>query len=229
MAKYSKKEFAELCKFGTNRLSVEISRRKVVVDADGTIDSANDKNKLFLEKIYGRMDLVPGKGGAIQLPPANAVAPAGNVIPLPPSATGNKKELTDEELKDALAMCGGMTYEQLEKVYKYLQGEKLKSDIAKNNIELQKRRGEVVPVSPIESLVFQFKQHTLTQQKITYQGFLNEIAHKYSITAEDMAYYKGYFIKQLNISVSEASENFKANLEATLKELAIRKRVGEHG
>lgn len=44
-----------------------------------------------------------------------------------------------------------------------------------------------------------------------------------------MAYYKGYFIKQLNISVSEASENFKANLEATLKEFAIRKRVGEHG
>lgn len=228
MAKYSKKEFADLCGVGTNYLSVVIGRHKVVVDADGQIDTANDKNRLYLEKIYGRMDLVPPKGVVA----ATTVAPnegTAKSIPLPVLPAGNKKDLTDEELKDALAACGGMTYEQLERVYKFLQGEKLKSDIEKNRIEIQKKRGEVVPVSPIEQLVFQFKQHTLTQQKIAYQAFLNEIGHKYSITAEDMGYYKGFFIKQLNISVAEASESFTMQLEATLKEFSVRKRVGEHG
>lgn len=215
MAKYSKKEFAGLCKQATNYLSVQIKRGKVIVEND-EIDDQHPINKSYLEKIYGRLDFVPK---------STANTPVKPETPNPSTS----QHLTDDEIKKALELCGGMDYPTLERIYKFLQGEKLKSDIEKNKIDLEKKRGEVIPVGPVENLVFQYKQYVLTQMKIGFEKSLIEIGHKYSITSEDLAAYRGNNTKILNDAIAAASDTFVMDFEKNLSSFSIRKNVGEHG
>ena len=122
-----------------------------------------------------------------------------------------------------------MDYPTLERLYKYLQGEKLKGDIEKNKIDIEKKRGEVIPVSPIESLVYQALQYVLTQMKIAYEKSLIEIAHKYEIPAEDIAAYRGNNITLLNNAVASANSLFIGDLGKNLSAFTVKKSIGEHG
>ena len=50
MTIYTKKEFAVACGIETKRLSVYISRKKVIILSDDKIDGEDPRNKFFLEK-----------------------------------------------------------------------------------------------------------------------------------------------------------------------------------
>ena len=218
MARHSKKEFAQLCKQETKYLSVQISRGKVYVEND-EIDDKHPTNKAYLEKIYGRMDFVPKDQPEQQ----KKHSPSTDAV------TSKLSDLSDDDIKAALENTKGMDYPTLERLYKYLQGEKLKGDIEKNKIDIEKKRGEVIPVSPIESLVYQALQYVLTQMKIAYEKSLIEIAHKYEIPAEDIAAYRGNNITLLNNAVASANSLFIGDLGKNLSAFTVKKSIGEHG
>jgi hypothetical protein len=219
MALLSKKEFAQRVGKDTKWLANYIGRGKVVCKKVGDkelIDTTNDKNKTFLEQY----ELTPFTASII--PPTQPddyhTKKLQQIMDAPP----------DEESGMLLVDLNNIPpYQFSERLLKYLDTEKRKREIEKLEHDNEKKRGEVVPVEPIETLVFQFKQFILTQQKITYEKFLNEITHKYNIDAEDMANYRGFFIAELNASMKEASDNFVDSLDATLNEFTIKKGVGE--
>lgn len=219
MALYTKKEFAELCKQATNYLSVNIKRGKVIC-VDDKIDSENLTNKLYLEKIYGRMDFVPG------LPVKPTVQPQLPIFS-PKGADKDEDPLSDEDMEKIKALYGGMDYPTLEKIYKYRQGEKLKSDIEKNGIEVQKKKGELIPAAPIVDIVFQLKQYWITHSKIAFEKALMEIGHKYELTSEDLAYFRGNNTKLINDAMVASSQEFKNNLDGILFQYSTKRGVGE--
>lgn len=210
MALVSKREFAELCGKQTKWLSNYIGRGQVIVGDNDLIDTKDDKNAAFLQR-----------HGASSVP--IIVAPA-------PQKKGKNPlqglKVTDDEGNE-VDMDAVPDMKTSERLLKHLDAEKRKREIIKLELDNQKKQGEVVPVEPIGHLVFQFKQYILTQQKITYERFLDEVSHKYSITPEDMAQYRGHFIKALNQSMIEATENFTSNLESILKEYTVKRGVGE--
>lgn len=242
MALITKKEFAELCGKTTAWLSNYTNparKTRIIVRQDGLIDTTDPMNISFLQKhavTTGEDDTTApqAKGKKTNLsktvaaPPDNEVNELveldGNASVMP--AVGDVlSKISAGEWKTLAGMLP--EYQVIEKILKYNDTVKREKEIEKLKLEIEKKRGEVIPVAPIEVLVFQFKQHILTQGKLTYEAFLNEIGHKYSITSDDMAEYRKYFINNLNNSMLRATENFKKGLESALTEYAAKRGVGE--
>lgn len=209
MAKLSKQEFAAQTGQTTKTLATYIGRGKVVVNKKGEIDTTNEVNKQFIAIHAWK---VPTKPGAIKLPEPDDETPDTD--------TPETEETTTSDGKIPNIAVS-------EKRYKYELANKTEAAAILDRLKIKKLRGDVIPVAPIELLIFQFKQYTLTQQKITYEKFLNEIGHKYSITAEDMAYYRGFFTKACNDCVEEATKAFIRDLGSVLADYTIKKGVGE--
>lgn len=218
MALYTKKEFAALCKQATNYLSVQIGRHKVIVEND-KINSENLTNKLYLEKIYGRMDFVP----------TEAAKPVkSQQIPLiPPSDPDNP--LTPQEAAKIAELYGNMEYVTLEKIYKFRQGEKLKSEIEKNGIDIQKKKGEVIPSELIAPVFVQHNQSFLTAFKNASEQILTEYGQIKKFTAEEMAFMRGRLTVAINEGMRSAEELTSKSISNIVKDFAAKRGVGERG
>lgn len=219
MALLTKKDFADSCGMETKKLSVYIQRRKVKAMDNGLIDTNDELNKSFMIIHSGKERVAKvAKEPKGRKPRANTL----NTIPQPQIQREEiwiEPGIEDEELDEN----GIPALHVSEKAYKHYLSLKTKASEELERLKIEKLKGDVVPTQPIETLVFQFKQYTLTQQKIAYESFLNEITHKYSITGEDMAYYRSFFIKALNNAVLSATDLFVKDLGTTLGQYSVRK------
>jgi hypothetical protein len=213
MAKYTKKEFAEKCGMATNALSVYINpkRGQVVLDEDGLVDTDNETNRRFLEKNRTKKSI--------------KTDPVPTIASLPPNQAESDDNLLEIEINGVKVKIP--SYEKSEQVVKYFDALKRDKEIQKLDLDIQKKAGEVIPTDPIETLIFQFKAQILNHDKITMQSFLNEISHKYSITSDDTAYFKGYYVRLLNNAVEEATKSFIEGLDRSLREFSVKRGVGE--
>jgi hypothetical protein len=206
MALLSRKEFEAMCGLKGKHFSTYKNRGKIVVLENGMIDTADALNASFIQKTATHIS---------QLPPEPITEAKPFQLTLPDGA-GTTVDLTRIP-----------AYSTSETLLKYLDTQKREEEIKKLRLDLEKKRGEVVPVEPLDHLIFRFKQYILTQQKITNEAFLNEVTHKYTVTPEDMAYFRGFFIKGLNAAITEATEAFLRDLDTVLSEFSVKKSVGE--
>jgi hypothetical protein len=212
MALLTKKDFAAKTGQTTKTLSTYIGRGKVKAEDNGLIDTNNELNKSF-------MIIHSGKEAKERKARANTL----NAIPQP-QIPREETWIDPDGLEDNEFDENGIPALHVsEKAYKHYLSLKTKASEELERLKIEKLKGDVVPTQPIETLVFQFKQYTLTQQKIAYESFLNEIAHKYSITGEDMAYYRSFFIKSLNNAVLSATDLFVKDLGTTLGQYSVKK------
>ena len=223
MAKYTTKEFAALCNIKTNYLSVKINRDKaVVIGSDGLIDDKDERNKRFLEKIYGRMDMVPKSA------------------PMPTTPPKQKKPIQDDEdnsdgesaiatLEDLLSdpNRSNLPYPELERIYKYLQGKKIEEDIKKTKIEISKKKGEVIPYDLIKPLFAMHNQSILTEFKNTTDETLRSIAHRYKIPITEVASIKGEWVHSLNTAIANAIKLSVKSVGNIVQEYSEKKGVGQ--
>jgi hypothetical protein len=220
MALLTKKEFAGLCGQSTKWLASYLGRGKAVAGESGMLDTDNPLNKAFLEKHGKVVATVENK-------------PKPERVNLPPMPVGAVPDYPDEDYTGddagALSLFDGKipALHVSERKLKHLDTVKRAKEIARLELDIEKKRGEVVPVDPIEVLVFKYKQTILTQMKLCYEAFLNEISHKYTIAGDDMAQYRNYFITHLNSSVVAADDNFLKELDVTLNEFSVKKGIGE--
>jgi hypothetical protein len=112
---------------------------------------------------------------------------------------------------------------------KALDIDKITEEIKLLRIKHEKAIGEVIPVAPMEPLVYQYQQYILTQNRIAFEKFLILIGHKNDISGEDMADYRGKYIVLLNNAISEANSLFRGDLGKHLSEFTVKKSIGEHG
>ncbi len=223
MAIYTKKEFAELCKQGTNYLSVQIKRGKLILSADGKIDTADSINKSYLEKIYGRMDFVPDpKKEAVRLSSIKTEKPE------PPS---DEEGESDEEVAiDSLLNSenrSNLSYPELERIYKYLQGKKIEKDIEKNQLDIEKKKGVVVPSELIKPVFLQHNQFILTEFKNTADEIIRRIAKKKDLNVNEMAEIRGEMVQCINEAVNKAIAASTKNIVNIITDFSDKRGVGE--
>lgn len=207
MPLYNKKGFSSLTGINNKDISIYKRRQKIVytiIEGKEMIDSDDPINQAFIEE---RTIAMAKKGKPVQ---AKIDAPIA----------GNRQEKKEGE-------PGGSNIYDLVEEKKALDVEIAKREIIKRDMDIEKKRGEVIPVSPIENIVFKYKQYLITQQKIAYEAFLNEIGQKYAMVGEDIAYYRGRFIKGINNSFTTADTDFTNNLELILQDFSIKRGVGE--
>ena len=207
MALVTKVVFSEMCGMGTGNMANNKKRGKVVYEDNGLIDTCNSINKSFLVKHSSKAEKVK-----ISKPEKVKQIPREETFIEPVESEDsdvNENGIPAIHISDAR--------------YKHALARKTEAGEELERLKIEKLKGDVIPTAPIETLIFQFKQYTLTQQKIANEAFLNEITHKYSITNADMAYYRGFFIKGLNNAVKAATSLFLKDLESTLQLYSVKK------
>jgi len=229
MAILTKKTFANQCDIETKYLSVDISRGKVVVNADGMIDTTEPKNQIYIQKkLMGKDPNSISTPEPIKPKIEKISVPRGNVAPQQPKASMQLPEgITEGEVNTALQMIEGMDYQQLEMLYKYLQGEKLKTDIEKNKIEIEKKMGVVVPSEPLIPIVKQHNHFILQEQKNADEELLIAMAHKYDIAPSDTAYLRGEWIRLRNDAVTKATNLTVKAIGDVINDYSEKRGVGQ--
>jgi len=223
MALYDKKEFAELCKVNTRYLSVQISRGKVILDKHDKIDTENSVNKFYVEKIYGRMDLVPKK-------PFTAAKPAKPIA----KVLSDEEDQEDDEdveltMEDLLADPNrkNLDYPELERIYKFLQGKKIEKDIEKNQLEIEKKKGIVVPSELIKPVFLQHNQFIVTEFKNAADEVIRIISKKKSLSVNEQAEIRGELVKTINESINKATLASIKNVTNLITDFSDKRGVGE--
>ncbi len=235
MARYEKKEFASMCHMETNRLSVSINRdKKVVLDADGLIDTANPINAMFLAKYSNKppkekQERKPRgpKPVAFTKPPAQDLhfdddtddddtdedeqesdAPAQTAEP--------KKRGKDKpfDLADAAKLAIEIEKEKLKK----LQKENSRHDIA-----IHKANGLLIPTQLMERYVVQMARAQTTAFRQALENRLDQLGVRYRLTPEDLARERKIIIDQINAANDDAEKTILSQIKNISKEFSTSK------
>lgn len=212
MAKIPKKEFAELCGLTTGNLGNYIKRGHVVCVHD-LIDTTNPTNLRFLEKrsAKDKADKQPAEG---QKPKKTTAAqPKGKEIP-------DIEDLTPEEVP---------SYEESERKLKYLDTLKREKEIEKLQIDIDKKKGVVVPSELIKPVFLQHNQNIVQEFKNTADEIVRTFSKKHSLGANEVAEIKGELVACINSAIKKAVHASISQVKNIINEHSIKKEVGEHG
>ena len=222
MPKLTAQEFADLCEMGTNQLSISINRDKKVVVKDDLIDTDNPVNKQFLEKrkitneraaARGKAPFVPKHAGkkisAAKTPPqaktptATPATTKKNTTAPDPGEYGHSKEL--ERLRVANA--------ELER--------------QKRLLDLEKKRGETIPVELFRGLLKQNNQMYIRAFQQSLERVVDRVGIKYKASAADQAEMRKTVIGEINTGVKAAHKEILSQIKLIVSEYSDTKERGE--
>jgi hypothetical protein len=212
---HSKKEFADLAGMPTNKLSVFISRKKVILLGDGMIDDTDPRNRVFLEKWRGRSaetvkESVKFEEKLVKKPKKEA------------ESSFKKKE-------PPLILGEKQSYTESERQLKYLDTLKRQREIDKLDIDIQKKRGEVVPSELIKPVFLQHNQSIITEINNRSSDFIRIFSKKKALSLHETAEIKGKVVNWINEVMDKSIEISISSIETIISEHSETKGVGEHG
>lgn len=198
MAKYTKKEFAGQIGMKTNALSVYIANGYVVVGDDGLIDTENSVNAHILEKRIAK-GLVANFNASPQF------------IPKTPKEG-------DEDLP---------TYEESERKVKYFDSLKREKEVEKLQIEIDKKKGEVVPSELIIPLFLQHNKSIVTSFKNATDAILTEYSKLKDFTPAEISEMRGRMVSAINDGIRDAQDLTKVAVKNIISDYSDKRGVGE--
>jgi hypothetical protein len=210
MALFSKTEYAEACGMVSNALAVYIKRGKVVVGEDGMIDTNEDKNIAFLEKMRSKK-----QGIVIPKEPKKKAPP----VPTPVFAEESENNSENEGEIPSLAAS--------ERLLKHLDTQKREREVEKLDLEIEKKRGEVIPSELIKPVFLQHNQHLLMSMKNADDEMLSIFGHKYSLALEDIAWIRGEWTKKRNTAITEATSASVKAVDSIVADFSVKRGVGQ--
>lgn len=219
MARLTPREFATLIGITYNNLATyfnpprnkftyTIIENKKWVDTELPINAAFIKERAAALEKKGKK---PIRVADIPDIPAERIA----AIPKPETIKKNKEGAVNV---DIFAIKEDLEVKKLEKITQ---------EVFILELKKSKMAGEMVPFVLVQPITFQCLQYIHTQQKIADESFLNEVSHKYSISIEDMAYYRSLFIKGRNAAITTASNELITNLDNIMDTYKTKRDVGE--
>jgi len=203
MAIYSKDEFLEACGLQSKHWSTYVERKQIVPDKKGNVDVALDLNKTFLEKRQAKTKNAGSK-----------TSTGANI-----KTVENKNNASD----------GVPELSTSQKKLKHLDTIKRTKEIAKLEIEIAKRRGEVVPAELMKPIVLQHNQHMIMEFKNAVDEFIRIFSKRKALTVEEIAEIKGESVTAINGAVKRATDATVKSLTAVIINHQDKKAVGEHG
>lgn len=244
MPLFTKKQFAEYLGIENKHISVYHNRNKIEYDCSTNkelIDTENETNKALIEQIQAKKGKNIPKTAKKQVKEPKKVE---NTLKIPnPTAflpkipsfqpkielnnTNSNKEVSDKHIEDENNDTPTLTNST--KKLKYLDTIKRTKEIEKLQIEIQKKKGEVVPVELIKPVILQHNQSILTEFKNAGDEILRIMSKKYSFSVEDLAFCKGEFVKTINNSMGKAIYATTKSIDSIIQSHIEKKGVGEHG
>jgi hypothetical protein len=119
------------------------------------------------------------------------------------------------------------TYEDSERLVKYFDSLKREKEVEKLQIEIDKKKGEVIPSELIEPFFLLHSQSLTTEFKNAMEDSLRNICHLYSVSITDVADYKGYITKRINEALDKATDSTVRQMKQLIQEYADKRGIGE--
>lgn len=248
MSLFTKKQFAEFLGIENKHISVYHKRNKIEYDYSTDkemIDTENETNKALIEQIQAKKgENVAKVVKKLQKQTETVQKNVENTLKMPNPSTilpkipsfqpkidlnnaNSNKEVSEKHSEEDNNDTPTLTNST--KKLKYLDTIKRTKEIEKLQIEIQKKKGEVVPVELIKPVILQHNQSILTEFKNAGDEILRIMSKKYSFSIEDLAFCKGEFVKTINNSMSKAIYATTKSIDSIIQNHIEKKGVGEHG
>jgi len=219
MALHSKKDFATLVNLETKNLATYIGRKKVIVGENGLIDDKDPINKAFIktrstkqsEKQIINHITKFGKATGADADEDDEPDNGGKIIDLS----------TPDAAKKSMDVL-----ESIEKYQKF-KAEKVERETYKLDIELAKRRGEIIPAELVKPIFLQHNQFIITTFKNAAEDIIRNIAKIHELSNADVAGLRGDLVKSINQAVKEAIDMSLGSVDDILNEFVVKKGVGQ--
>lgn len=231
----TKAEFAEMCGISTSYLSVAIGRRNVVPNEDGMIDTEHPSNVAYYnKKVATKPELQVKKKITLDRPTGDQQIPREETYVAP--KTYKVRPVYDEEINEISAEMPQktlfdpdtlMSLPESEQRYKHNLAIKTERDAEIKRLEIEKKKGIVVPSAPIQPIFLQHNQHILAEMKNADEEMLTAFAHKYGISGADVAYIRGEWVNRRNVAMQKASEASAKGIAAIINDYSDKRAVGE--
>lgn len=119
------------------------------------------------------------------------------------------------------------TYEDSERLVKYFDSLKREKEVEKLQIDIDKKKGEVIPSELIEPFFLLHSQSLTTEFKNAMEDSLRNICHLYSVSIADVADFKGYITKRINEALDKATDSTVRQMKQLIQEYADKRGIGE--
>lgn len=211
MAFLSKREFASVCSITTKDLAVYIRRTKIIVKND-QIDTNDPVNAAFLEKK--------------KRSPGETIASGTN------SSTNVSKPETTDFIPESTPLenvvpSAGQSLKESERQLKYYDTVKRRKEIEKLSIEIQKKRGEVIPSELVKPVFVQHNQSILSEFKNAADEVVLIFSKKRSLSVNEIAEVKGELVDCINSAIAKAIVASLKSVDSIVQEHTLKRGVGQ--
>ena len=204
MALLTRKEFARACGMEQNSLAVYLKRGDVVLDND-FLDTDDPKNKMFIERRVAK--------GKVPSNPIQTEYVNGQAV-----ITENKSKPTDDGIPD---------YAESERRVKYYDALKREKEVEKLELDIQKKRGEVIPSELIPPVILQHNQSIITSIKNEFDEWLRNHAKRYDLGVNEIAEIRTQAVQWINTGMNKATAMSVRAVENIVKDYQDKRGVGE--
>jgi hypothetical protein len=220
MPLYSKKEFAVLCGMkDASQLRVSITRdKKVIVGDSGLIDSQHPVNKIFVE----HRKVVMGRNKAKGAPTKQAEDLTADDM-----AEQLDREISGlEDQKATMKAKGGDTFGYAAELER-LKTEIAKRELIKRDIDIEKKRGETMPVELFMAMLRQYNQSNNRSFRRALDQVVSRFSIKYKLSIADQAEMRKIVVEEVNTAIDNSTKEVKSKIKDMVTEYSQTRERGE--
>lgn len=195
-----------MCGMETNALYVYVKRNEIEFDGE-YVDTDNETNHRFLGKRVAK-----GKSKAV-LSTMDL-----NTSPVYIPRTGAERSPKLENIPE---------YAESEQLVKYWDSVKREKEVEKLQIEIDKKRGEVIPSELMPPIVLQHNQSIITAIKNQQEEWLRKFAKRHNMTVIETADAKSELIAWINEAMKKATRLTINSLDTIVQDYAEKRGIGQ--
>lgn len=142
-------------------------------------------------------------------------------------AQRQKEEREEKKAVDPITGGALPEYEESERLVKFWDSKKREKEVEKLQIEIDKKKGEVIPSELIIPLFLQHNKSIVTSFNNVCNAILSEYAKKKDFSPEETSDMRGRMIASINEGIRDAQNLTKAVVKSIIEEYADKRGVGE--
>lgn len=220
-----------MCGVTTRYLAVQVGRGKVVVGDDDMIDGDNDVNRAYLVKMKAKnnvSDDLPESAPPLGARGRKKAAVEGGSEPAAAEAVSDEDE---KRLREILKnpKLKGMDRADIETAIKWHQLEKLKKENEIKDIEIAKKRGEVIPSGLVPPVFVQHNQSFLTCFKNVAEQIVTDFGQIKKLSPAEISTMRGRMYAAINDGMKKSEETTTMAIKNIVREYVEKRGVGERG
>lgn len=199
MAFHTKKDFSALCGIKSGDLYNYMKRGKVIVE-NNLLDDKNPINRTFLDKSIAKKPVLAAK---------KTIDKKVNVVA--PREYNEAEETLSKMLKEKTV----------------LESEQKRNAITLQKIDIQKKRGELIPTYSVNNLFVQHSESIKTAYMEGSDNLIVILAQKHQLSATDVADIRTMFTGIVNKAVDSAIDSTLRQIKTIVREFSAKKGVGQ--